>query len=103
MTRIVVRVVIAFALIGAGWTVGRPQTTVADFELTVDAPAGRPLSSATRDATSLPMSATSSGQARTRTSSLIAVPRVAARRSTALDMSHISRHTGAALKHEDGA
>jgi hypothetical protein len=41
MTRIVFRVVIAFALIGAGWTVGRAQTTVADFELTVNSPGGQ--------------------------------------------------------------
>ena len=41
MTRTVIRVAMAIALIGAGWSVGKAQTTVADFEMTVDAPGGR--------------------------------------------------------------
>jgi hypothetical protein len=38
MTRTLFRVAIAVALIGAGWSVGRAQTNVADFEVTIDAP-----------------------------------------------------------------
>ena len=40
MTRIVFRVVIALALVGAGWSAGRAQSPVADFEFTVNAPKG---------------------------------------------------------------
>jgi hypothetical protein len=35
MTRILVRVVVALALVGAGWSAGRAQSPVADFEFTV--------------------------------------------------------------------
>jgi hypothetical protein len=31
---------VATASIGAGWTIGKAQTAVADFEITVDAPTG---------------------------------------------------------------
>jgi hypothetical protein len=31
---------VAVGSIGAGWTVGRAQSTAADFEITVDAPTG---------------------------------------------------------------
>ena len=41
MRRSVIRVAMAIALTGAGWSVGKAQTTVADFEMTIDAPGGR--------------------------------------------------------------
>jgi len=34
------RIVLAIVLIGAGWSVGKAQTAVVDFEITVDAPRG---------------------------------------------------------------
>ena len=40
MVRTIVLAAVAITLIGAGWSVGRAQTAVADFEITVDAPAG---------------------------------------------------------------
>ena len=39
MTRMLFRLAFAVALLGIGWS-ARAQTTVADFELTVDAPSG---------------------------------------------------------------
>jgi hypothetical protein len=41
MTRMMFRLALAGVLAGAGWSVGKTQTTVADFELTVDAPGGQ--------------------------------------------------------------
>ena len=40
MNRTMLRIVLAIVLIGAGWSVGKAQTAVADFEITVDAPRG---------------------------------------------------------------
>ena len=40
MKRIAVRVAIAVALLGFGWSVGRAQSRQPDFELMVDAPGG---------------------------------------------------------------
>ena len=34
------RLVLAVALIGAGWSVGKAQTTVAEFEIAIDVPRG---------------------------------------------------------------
>ena len=41
MGRTIAKVVMAVALIGLGWGVGRAQTSETDFELVVDAPAGQ--------------------------------------------------------------
>lgn len=41
MKRIVARLVLAVALVGAGWTIGRAQASVPNFELQIDAPAGQ--------------------------------------------------------------
>ena len=41
MGRTVVRVLLAVALIGMGWTIGRAQGSVPNFELRIDAPTGR--------------------------------------------------------------
>jgi hypothetical protein len=41
MKRTASRLVVAAALIGIGWTVGRAQGSVPDFELRIDAPEGR--------------------------------------------------------------
>lgn len=41
MKRILSRVAIGGALIGAGWIAGNAQTRVGDFEIRIDAPAGR--------------------------------------------------------------
>jgi hypothetical protein len=38
--RTLLRIVLATALIGAGWSVAKAQTAVADFEIAVDAPRG---------------------------------------------------------------
>ena len=40
MRRTFVRVVLAVTFIGAGWTLGRAQTQVADFEIAIDSPRG---------------------------------------------------------------
>jgi hypothetical protein len=40
MKRTLFRIVLATALIGAGWSVGKAQTTVAEFEIAIDAPRG---------------------------------------------------------------
>ena len=40
MRRISLRLAVAAALIGAGWSAGRAQTRVADFEIAIDAPRG---------------------------------------------------------------
>lgn len=40
MKRTLLRIVLATALIGAGWSVGKAQTAVADFEIAIDAPRG---------------------------------------------------------------
>jgi hypothetical protein len=40
MKRTLLRVIIAAALVGLGWSAGRAQTPEPDFELVVDAPAG---------------------------------------------------------------
>jgi len=36
----VFRVAIALGLVIAGWSVGKAQTTIADFEIAIDAPRG---------------------------------------------------------------
>lgn len=36
----VLRVAVAFGLVIAGWSVGKAQATVADFEVAIDAPRG---------------------------------------------------------------
>ena len=36
----VLRVAVALGLVIAGWSVGKAQTTVADFEIAIDAPRG---------------------------------------------------------------
>jgi hypothetical protein len=41
MTPVVVRVAIAMSIALAGWSVGRAQSQVADFEMTITAPVGR--------------------------------------------------------------
>jgi hypothetical protein len=41
MKRLVFRILVAVTLVAAGWSVGRAQTSVANFELTVDAPGGQ--------------------------------------------------------------
>jgi hypothetical protein len=41
MKRIAVRMVVALALIGAGFSIGRAQPSIPDFELRIDAPEGR--------------------------------------------------------------
>ena len=41
MRAIALRVLVAVGLLVAGWSVGKAQTAVADFELTVDAPGGK--------------------------------------------------------------
>jgi hypothetical protein len=41
MRRLTVYLVIAFGLISIGWVAGRAQDRTGDFELTIDAPAGR--------------------------------------------------------------
>jgi hypothetical protein len=38
--RALFRIALATALIGAGWSVGKAQTAVADFEIAIDAPRG---------------------------------------------------------------
>jgi len=38
--RTFLRIVLATALIGAGWSAGKAQTRVADFEIAIDAPRG---------------------------------------------------------------
>ena len=43
MRRIAVRLVLATALVGLGWTAGKAQVQAPDFELLVDAPAGETL------------------------------------------------------------
>jgi hypothetical protein len=40
MRRTTFLVVLVVLLVGAGWSVGRTQGTVAEFEITVDAPVG---------------------------------------------------------------
>jgi hypothetical protein len=40
MRRMVSRIALAVALTGAGWVVGKTQTSLPDFELVIDAPAG---------------------------------------------------------------
>ena len=40
MKRTLLRIVLATALIGAGWSIGKAQTAVADFEIAIDAPRG---------------------------------------------------------------
>lgn len=40
MRRISLRIALAAALVGAGWSVGKAQTAVADFEIAIDAPRG---------------------------------------------------------------
>jgi hypothetical protein len=40
MKWIAMRLLLAVALIGAGWTIGRTQTSLPDFELRIDAPEG---------------------------------------------------------------
>jgi hypothetical protein len=40
MKRTLLRIVLATALIGAGWSVGKAQTTVAEFEIAIDTPRG---------------------------------------------------------------
>lgn len=40
MKRTLLGIVLAIALIGAGWSVGKTQTAVADFEIAIDAPRG---------------------------------------------------------------
>jgi hypothetical protein len=41
MRRILVRVLLAVGLIGMGWSIGRAQAPLPDFELVIDAPEGR--------------------------------------------------------------
>jgi hypothetical protein len=41
MIRMAVRLLLSAALVGIGWSVGRAQTTAPEFELVIDAPAGR--------------------------------------------------------------
>lgn len=41
MTRLVARLLLAVALLGIGWTAGRAQQPLHDFELVVDAPSGQ--------------------------------------------------------------
>jgi hypothetical protein len=41
MRRTILLIAVAIAAIGAGWSVGQAQATVADFEITIDAPAGK--------------------------------------------------------------
>jgi len=41
MRRIAVRMLLAVGLIGMGWAAGRAQAPLPDFELVIDAPAGR--------------------------------------------------------------
>lgn len=40
MKRVAVRIAVAVALLGCGWSVGRAQSRQPDFELMVDAPGG---------------------------------------------------------------
>ena len=40
MTRALIRLAIAAALVGAGWAAGQAQTSEPDFEVIVDAPVG---------------------------------------------------------------
>lgn len=40
MQRILIRVVLATAFIGAGWSIGKAQTKAADFEVAFQAPQG---------------------------------------------------------------
>jgi hypothetical protein len=40
MTRVAIRTLIALALLGSGWFVGRAQTPVPEFTLVIDAPVG---------------------------------------------------------------
>lgn len=40
MKSTLLRIVLATALIGAGWSLGKAQTAVADFEIAIDAPRG---------------------------------------------------------------
>jgi hypothetical protein len=40
MTRILLRGVVALALVGFGWMAAKAQSTTPDFELVVDAPSG---------------------------------------------------------------
>ena len=40
MKRTLLRIVLAAAFIGAGWSLGNAQARVADFEITIDAPRG---------------------------------------------------------------
>jgi hypothetical protein len=39
--RTLLGVLLAFAFIGAGWSAGKAQTRVADFEIAIDAPRGQ--------------------------------------------------------------
>ena len=41
MKRTVVRILVAATLVGLGWAAGKAQSTQPDFELVVDAPAGK--------------------------------------------------------------
>jgi hypothetical protein len=41
MTRTVAGVILAVGLVAIGWSAGRAQTTVADFEMTITTPVGR--------------------------------------------------------------
>ncbi len=41
MKRTLLGVLLATVLIGAGWSVGKAQTRVADFEIAIDAPRGQ--------------------------------------------------------------
>lgn len=40
MKRTLIRIVLATAFVGAGWSLGRAQTQVAEFEIAVDSPRG---------------------------------------------------------------
>ena len=40
MKRALFRIALATALIGAGWSVGKAQTTAAEFEIAIDVPRG---------------------------------------------------------------
>jgi hypothetical protein len=41
MMRIALRLLLAVILIGAGWTIGRAQAPMHDFEIVIDAPEGQ--------------------------------------------------------------
>lgn len=41
MGRTAFRIALAMALVGTGWSIGKAQSNVADFEMKIDAPVGR--------------------------------------------------------------